>query len=79
MTSSETSLFVTIGAMADINIGMQPEPDIIFYVNAVDEVMKIASNGDFFVHGQKVVNDIEVYHGFVKFLSGQGLYNKEAL
>lgn len=48
--------------------------DITFTINEGEEVVRIASNGDFFVRGEKVTEDIKLYEGFVEFLKGAGTY-----
>lgn len=52
----------------------QPNADITFSVNNGTEVLKVCENGDFFVRGNKVTTDKEVYDGFVDFLKGSGYY-----
>ena len=49
--------------------------DIIFYTGG-EEIIKLAADGSFYVKGKKVIEDIEVYNGFVAFLKGNGLYKK---
>jgi hypothetical protein len=39
--------------------------------------LTIKENGDFIVNGDKVENDIEVYHAMVKFLVEAGCLNRE--
>jgi len=48
--------------------------NVVFTPNGVDEVLRIESDGSFYVHGKKVTEDIEVYNGFVDFLKGVGCY-----
>jgi len=40
------------------------------------EVIRVDTNGDIFVKGKKIVQDIEVYHGLITFLKGAGCYGK---
>ena len=47
--------------------------DVIFF-NDSEEVLKICADGSFYVNGNLVAEDIEVYHGLVKFLKGVGCY-----
>lgn len=52
-----------------------PPADVLFSVdNGRKEMLKICENGDFFVKGKKVVNDKQVYEGFIKFLKESGYY-----
>ena len=44
------------------------EGDIRFHMAGGLEVIRIESNGDFYVHGRKVDNDHEIYQAFRKFL-----------
>jgi hypothetical protein len=44
------------------------EGDIRFHMAGGLEVIRIAANGDFFIHGTKVDNDHEIYQHFRKFL-----------
>ncbi len=48
--------------------------DISFCINNGVEMIKICANGDFFVKGKKVTEDIDVYNGFVNFLKESGHY-----
>ena len=50
---------------------------IVFTPNGCDEVLRIEPDGSFYVHGKKVIKDIEVYNGFVDFLKGMGCYKGE--
>ena len=47
---------------------------IKFKVNHGEQVMRVESDGTFFVNGRKVKKDIEVYNGMVKFLRDAGYY-----
>jgi len=40
------------------------------------DVLRIDMNGNFFVNGHVVANDIEVYNAFVSFLSGAGILKR---
>jgi len=52
--------------------------DIIFYTDG-EEIIKMAADGSFYVKGKKVIEDIEVYNGFVIFLKGNGCYKNANL
>ena len=52
-------------------------PNFIFF-SGKKEVLKITSDGEFYVNGNLVTKDIEVYEGFVDFLRGQGCYNERS-
>lgn len=54
-------------------VSIQKENDITFYQDK-QEVLRICTNGDFFVKGAKAANDQKVYEGFVDFLKGAGFY-----
>lgn len=57
------------GGMVQINQASSfAEGDIRFHMQGGLEVIRIAANGDFFVHGRKVDNDHEIYQHFRKFL-----------
>jgi hypothetical protein len=45
---------------------------IVFYVNndGQNEILKLCANGDIFVKGRLVENDLEVVEGLRKFLNG---------
>lgn len=46
-----------------------PPPDIIFQGNSESEpILKLCANGDIYVHGRIVSNDIEVVTGLREFL-----------
>jgi len=49
--------------------------DISFVVNGYGEVIKIKSNGDIFVKGNLITNDIDVVSGFKEFFSMTHAYN----
>jgi len=56
-------------------VEINPTEDIIFYTNnGVDEMLKIGGDGSFYVKGNKVAEDIEVYNAFVEFLKDAGHY-----
>jgi hypothetical protein len=52
--------------------------DIIFFTSG-EEIIKLAADGSFYVKGKKVIEDIEVYNGFVTFLKGVGCYKNDKL
>jgi len=41
---------------------------VVFYTKDGEETLKISPNGDFYVKGKKVANDIEVYESFKEWL-----------
>jgi hypothetical protein len=49
--------------------------DISFVVNGYGEVVKIKGNGDIFVKGNLVTNDMEVVEGFKEFFGMSKSYN----
>lgn len=52
--------------------------NIVFTVeNGAREVIRLAANGDIFVHGRLIENDKEIVEGFRDFLRQAGLYRKE--
>lgn len=52
-----------------------PDDDqcIIFSNNNI-EALKICGNGDFYIKGKKIINDMKVYKGIVEFLRDAGYY-----
>lgn len=46
----------------------EPNQDITFYSRDQVESLRLGANGDFFVQGRLVANDLEVYQAFRKFL-----------
>lgn len=48
--------------------------NIIFYSSKNNEVIKIHENGEFYIHGKLVTEDIEIYNAFVKFFIDAGCY-----
>lgn len=40
------------------------------------EALRIDPDGSFYVHGNKVTDDVEIYRAFVRFLKETGTYNK---
>jgi hypothetical protein len=56
------------GGMLHINQGSIAENDIRFRIASGQEVIRIADNGDVFIHGNKVDNDHEIYQNMRKFL-----------
>lgn len=46
--------------------------DFTFFSKNGKEMLKIVASGDFYVQGNKVVNDIEVYNAFREFLRDAG-------
>lgn len=38
------------------------------------EVIRIETNGDFYIKGKLVTNDLEIYKAMVRFLQGAGCY-----
>jgi hypothetical protein len=63
-----------IGEAYLISEGELINSDITFSVNNGEEMLKICADGSFYVKGKKVVEDIEVYKGFVEFLKSAGHY-----
>jgi len=58
-----------------INIDKSVEStDITFSTDDYEEVLKITVDGSFYVKGNKVTEDIQVYNAFVEFLKGAGYY-----
>jgi hypothetical protein len=60
----------------------QPPSSILFSVKDQEEIIKITTEGEFYYKGKLAGDEKEVYEGFKKFLSGQGLIfnpNKEKL
>lgn len=54
-----------------VSIELKNEIDkgtIVLYVNDGVEMVRIESNGDFYVKGKKTANDIDVFNGFKKFI-----------
>lgn len=52
--------------------------DIIFYIGG-EEIVKLADDGSFYVKGKKVIEDIELYNGFMTFLKGVSCYKNDKL
>ena len=52
----------------DLYNGETPRQDITFYTRNQTEALRIADNGDFFVQGRLMKNDLEIYQAFRKFL-----------
>ena len=56
-------------------INPQIECTSVFTVNGVsEEILKFEKNGDIFLHGKLIENDLQVIEGFKEFLKNQGLY-----
>ena len=55
------------------NIPIQNETINFFTGNPREPILKLCENGDIFVHGKKIENDIEVVEGMRDFLYSQGL------
>lgn len=55
------------------------ENNDITFSNGGEEIVKLAADGSFYVKGKKVIEDIEVYNGFVTFLKGVGCYKNDKL
>lgn len=53
------------------------EGEIIFNVKGYDEIIRITPDGEFYVKGTKVADDVEVYHAFIEFLKFSGHYKGE--
>ena len=49
--------------------------DISFVVNGYGEVIKVNGNGDIFVKGNLITNDMEVVEGFKEFFGMSKIYN----
>lgn len=45
----------------------QPEPNIIFYCRDNVKMIRVESNGEFFVKGKKVADDKELYDAMCQF------------
>ena len=43
--------------------------DVVFNVGSVDAVLRLASNGDIFVHGRLAANDLEVVDALREWLA----------
>lgn len=43
-------------------------PDFVFHGNSEEPILKLCANGDIFVKGKKIVNDIEVVEGMRELL-----------
>lgn len=68
---------VETGEIGEVRLLSESElisSDIVFSVNNGVEMLKICEDGSFYVKGKKVVEDIEVYKGFVEFLKEAGHY-----
>lgn len=52
---------------------LDDDQGIIFSNNNI-EVLKICGNGDFYIKGKKIINDMKVYKGIVEFLRDSGYY-----
>jgi hypothetical protein len=52
------------------------EGEIVFSVENDPEILSITPDGEFYVRGKKVTEDIEVYRAFVEFLKAAGHYKE---
>jgi hypothetical protein len=56
------------------NTRLPGEGEIIFNVQGHEEIIRITPDGEFYVKGNKVADDVEVYRAFVEFLKAAGHY-----
>ena len=75
MTEDGEMLNIDSGELSTINIDDISPGDISFNVNGYGEVVKIKGNGDIFVKGNLVINDMEVVEGFKEFFGMSKAYN----
>ena len=52
--------------------GSAVESSINFYFDSENEVLRLCENGDIFVKGKKVINDLEVVDGMRELLKLNG-------
>ena len=63
--------------LGDIQLNASPDAgSISFIVNGYGEIIKLHPNGDIYIKGKLVVNDMEVIDGFKDFLS-MSAYNAQ--
>jgi hypothetical protein len=75
VTEDGEMLNIDSGELSTINIDDISPGDISFNVNGYGEVVKIKGNGDIFVKGNLVINDMEVVEGFKEFFGMSKAYN----
>lgn len=63
-------------ATVDIVTSESQRGDVTFFTPGYGEVIKIKDNGDIYVKGNLVTNDMEVVEGFKDFFGMSSLYNR---